>query len=241
MLHCSSWSPSACWHRLVAVAMVAVVAMASMGAMPSPATLGRLLGRLCGASIGSIAAYPCEDCGCGCAGAMECWTACCCHTPHQRLVWALERGVLPPIGVRFSDAEWIAAANAIRPGSATCGACVVRLKASLAAGVSLVRSDAAPVDRTAASCCSSGKADRACSPGSRTRGPRSLPCASALTCKGGAALVAFAVVLAIPSGAELRIEVVPEGLPPRITATPEPGSRLNRSLDIPAPPPKRCA
>jgi hypothetical protein len=153
-----------------------------------------------GASIGSGDPYPCQDCGCGCAGATECWTACCCHTPHQRLVWALERGILPPMGVRFTDADWIAAANAIKPGSATCGACVARLKAGLAAGIALVRAEGSAADRSGGSCCSSRRsapvpsaccstdgADTACDAGPCTRGPRSLPCASALGCKGGAA------------------------------------------------------
>jgi hypothetical protein len=251
-------------HRAVAAAMLVLIAMASMGVMPSPSTLGRLLG----ASLGSVAPYPCQDCGCGCAGAAECWTACCCHTPHQRLVWALERGILPPIGVRFADADWIAAANSIRPGSATCGACVVRLKAGLAAGVALVRTRGSAGDRSEGACCSSRQSAPASSPccssaaadaGSDgtccaargtgaagdarpcSRGPRSLPCASALTCKGGAALVAFAVVPALSPRAVLRVVPVPGGVPPCFTVTPEPVLRWSRALDVPAPPPKPLA
>jgi hypothetical protein len=237
-------------HAAVAFAMLLVIAMASMGVMPTPASLGRVFG----ASIGSGDPYPCQDCGCGCAGATECWTACCCHTPHQRLVWALERGILPPMGVRFTDADWIAAANAIKPGSATCGACVARLKAGLAAGIALVRAEGSAADRSGGSCCSSRRsapvpsaccstdgADTACDAGPCTRGPRSLPCASALGCKGGAALVVCAVIPSIPADAVLRVVSVPGGVAPRVTANPEPGRLLSRSLDIPAPPPKRCA
>lgn len=40
--------------------------------------------------------FPCEDCGCGCASAHECWTNCCCHTPIERARWALTNGVLVP-------------------------------------------------------------------------------------------------------------------------------------------------
>ncbi|MFO0828502.1 MAG: hypothetical protein U0572_10190 [Phycisphaerales bacterium] len=40
--------------------------------------------------------FPCEDCGCGCGSAAECWTNCCCHTAHERLAWARANGITPP-------------------------------------------------------------------------------------------------------------------------------------------------
>lgn len=116
--------------------------------MPSSRQLAGWLGRL------SAERYPCEDCGCGCASAMECWTHCCCHSEHQRLVWAIENGVAPPAGVVFSDEQWIAAANSVKPGSATCGLCVARIKSELRAGRATPRQ--AGSDRSVASgCCGS--------------------------------------------------------------------------------------
>ena len=40
--------------------------------------------------------FPCEQCACGCNTAKHCWTACCCHTPAQRMAWARRNGVTPP-------------------------------------------------------------------------------------------------------------------------------------------------
>lgn len=40
--------------------------------------------------------FPCEKCACGCSTARHCWTACCCHTPAQRMAWAKRNGVTPP-------------------------------------------------------------------------------------------------------------------------------------------------
>ncbi len=57
--------------------------------------------------------FPCEECGCGCSSAVECWTNCCCHTPQQRARWALLHGVAIP---RF-DRQTLAAAEAIVAGA----------------------------------------------------------------------------------------------------------------------------
>ncbi len=54
--------------------------------------------------------YPCEGCACGCGSALECWTACCCHTPHERVVWALANGVKPPATLVVSQSQWARAA-----------------------------------------------------------------------------------------------------------------------------------
>lgn len=119
--------------------------------MPSSRQLAGWLGRLSGER------YPCEDCGCGCASATECWTHCCCHSEHQRLVWAIENGVAPPAGVVFSDEQWIAAANSVKPGSATCGLCVARIKAELRQGKATPRQGGS--ERSVASgCCGSKSA-----------------------------------------------------------------------------------
>jgi len=47
------------------------------------------------------ARYPCENRGCGCISAEECWKGdCCCFTLEEKLAWADERGIEPPEHVR---------------------------------------------------------------------------------------------------------------------------------------------
>lgn len=103
--------------------------IASFGLVPAPRVISGWLGHL------FHERYPCEDCGCGCASAHECWTNCCCHTEHERLVWAIENGVMPPPGVEFGDDAWIAAANDVAPGSAHCALCVDGVMDKLRRGV----------------------------------------------------------------------------------------------------------
>ncbi len=40
--------------------------------------------------------YPCEGGHCGCDSARKCWTSCCCTTPAEREIWAMQRGITPP-------------------------------------------------------------------------------------------------------------------------------------------------
>jgi hypothetical protein len=133
----------------VSMLLVAVYLVASLGVIPSPRVIMGWFGQL------ATERYPCESCGCGCASATECWTHCCCHTEHQRLVWAISNGVLPPPVVEFSDEQWIAAANAVKPGNAHCVMCVERIKGELRAGVATK-----PIHDPACVCDSS--ADRGC-------------------------------------------------------------------------------
>jgi hypothetical protein len=53
--------------------------------LPSPATVARSAER-----------YPCEDCGCGCRSAEQCWRHCCCLTNRQKIDWASRNGVAVP-------------------------------------------------------------------------------------------------------------------------------------------------
>ncbi len=131
---------------LTAIAFLA----ASMGVVPSPAMVAGWFGVVWSSP------YPCQDHACGCASAHQCWTECCCHTEHERLVWAIEHGVLPPAGVTFTDEQWIAAANAVRPGSAHCSLCVETLKTSLARGVAIHGESKGDHSRDA-SCCGESK------------------------------------------------------------------------------------
>ena len=41
--------------------------------------------------------YPCKGNLCGCRTAQQCWTSCCCTTPEERLAWAFENNVTPPV------------------------------------------------------------------------------------------------------------------------------------------------
>jgi len=45
--------------------------------------------------------YPCENRGCGCVSAEDCWKGdCCWFTLEEKLAWADERGIEPPEHVR---------------------------------------------------------------------------------------------------------------------------------------------
>ncbi|MCC9602183.1 hypothetical protein LOC67_16620 [Stieleria sp. JC731] len=40
--------------------------------------------------------FPCENCGCGCQSAEQCWDRCCCHNDAEKLRWAAANDVQPP-------------------------------------------------------------------------------------------------------------------------------------------------
>lgn len=40
--------------------------------------------------------YPCQDRGCGCRSAEQCWQRCCCFSSVEKVAWAEKRGVTPP-------------------------------------------------------------------------------------------------------------------------------------------------
>ncbi len=92
----------------VGLMLALVYACASIGYMPTPALLGRWLGTQ------AVSRHPCEDHFCGCANPLECWTACCCLTRHERVMWAIESGVEPPHAVYVTDDEIAHAATAMR-------------------------------------------------------------------------------------------------------------------------------
>ncbi len=47
----------------------------------------------------SGAAFPCQDCVCGCPDAETCWRDCCCFTNAQKIIWAEKNGVKVPLYV----------------------------------------------------------------------------------------------------------------------------------------------
>jgi len=129
----------ACLRLLVACVTFAAFVIVFFGIIPSPA----LIGRWVGASVSGPGRYPCEAHGCGCSSAEECWHDCCCYTLDQRLVWAIRNGVQPPDDVHVTEADWIAAANIVEPGSVTCVACVDHLVDDLSRGIGLGTGDEA--------------------------------------------------------------------------------------------------
>lgn len=137
-------------------AVVALTAFAIVwfGVLPSPHTLDRWIGT----HFVDAERFPCEDHACGCVSAEECWHDCCCYTPHQRLVWSIRSGVTPPESVHVTEDEWIAAANDVQPGSATCWMCVDTLLEELAQGVGRMPpcvgcDDPAQCQQASAGCC----------------------------------------------------------------------------------------
>lgn len=207
------------WLALLAMAGYLV---AALGVLPSPRMMAGWLG------LGEAERYPCENCPCGCASAGECWRRCCCHTPEERLAWAIENGVRPPSGVGFTDAQWMAAANLVTPGRAHCLLCVSGIKADLQRGMAM---------RRTAVCVET--CDGSCGPekslGGARKSHRAGPMMSALSCKGLQELSTISLPPALPVVIELY--VLPEAgcFASRALRDMVPASR---SLDVPAPPPR---
>jgi hypothetical protein len=234
------------WISMVlAIGLAVSFGIASIGVLPSAEQVAKWLDLAAGEQ------FPCASGRCGCSTARECWTNCCCHSPAQRLDWALRRGVMPPSYAKYADAEWIAAANRIAPGSATCGACVARIQADLREGLALAAtrcemsvSEAccgkaeAPACQLAGGCTARPEAPAAPTSCCATRREAStaLPCLSPLGCKGKSPLIAFAIPPAIstPCFSGLMLEwsrldvVVLDDL-----------RAHSRALDVSAPPPRR--
>lgn len=102
--------------RWLAVVLACAYVLVTVGVLPSPAWLAR--------HIPNFERFPCEECGCGCATAKQCWEMCCCHTDAEKLAWAMREGVKPPSYVWFSEATWIEALQIKDPGKAACTLCV---------------------------------------------------------------------------------------------------------------------
>lgn len=230
----------------VSLLLLAGYLVASFGVIPSSRVVMGWFGQVTGER------YPCESCGCGCASATECWTHCCCHSEHERLVWAIENGVMPPPVVKFSDEQWIAASNAIKPGSAHCVLCVERIKGELRRGIATrpthdpacacagtcdghcgkacCETKKAGTPASGASCCAKGGDEKKSSwPG---------PSISAISCKGLQQLL----TLTLPPAPPVRVMdfILPEPavfVPER----PKDVAYPSRSLDVPEPPPRVIA
>jgi len=78
-------------------------------------------------------AFPCQEHGCGCRTAEQCWTHCCCFSPEQRWTWAQSHNVQPPAyaekpattswrtGRKRDQAQNCCSEN--RPGPRSCRTC----------------------------------------------------------------------------------------------------------------------
>ena len=194
-------------RRSLAVITLAVFVVASMGVMPSPASLVRWFG-------GVAARHPCEGHSCGCGTAHDCWTSCCCHTPEQRLAWAIREGVQPPAFVKYTQAQWIAAANAVKPGSASCGGCVAGVQAKLARG-----------ERSCVDSCTAGA----------RKGSTVGTSITALGCKAQGTLLAFTVPFAMCAAPCIAVVALPRPAFERTAAWRLP---TGPALDTNAPPPR---
>lgn len=49
--------------------------------------------------------FACQDRGCGCQSAEQCWSQCCCFSVSERVAWAKKNGVNPPAHVLAAHAE----------------------------------------------------------------------------------------------------------------------------------------
>ena len=227
----------------VSLVLLSVYLVASFGVIPSPRVVMGWFGQVAGER------YPCENCGCGCASATECWTHCCCHSEHERLVWAIENGVMPPPVVEFSDEQWIAAANDVKAGSAHCVMCVERIKGELRRGVA-TRPAHDPACECAGTCdghcgkacCETKTAGKSaggascCAKGGDEKKPSwPGPSISALSCKGLQQLL----TMTLPPSPPVRLVdlILPEPavfVPER----PKDVAYPSRTLDVPEPPPR---
>jgi len=62
--------------------------------------------------------FPCQNNGCGCKDAVQCWSSCGCFSDQEKIAWAKANAVEPP--------EWFLEDLKTKPASArqaTCGCC----------------------------------------------------------------------------------------------------------------------
>ncbi len=224
--------------------------VAALGVLPSPDRLSRWFGYAISEP------FPCQSHACGCATAQQCWTSCCCFTPHQRLVWAVRNGITPPSSVRYTEADWAAAVSDAAAETDHCslcdagatpdqpvtrsmktrtsremfGACEPVTPTEVARGT-----DHGAPTSSAVACETASAPESSCC--SSTSPIASLPSASPLSCKGLNPLLAFALPTAPPL-AFVALLPPPPRLPP--FGRPEDTRSPTRTLEVAAPPP-RCA
>lgn len=229
------------WRKgALAAAVLCAYVLAAIGVLPSP----EIMGRWIGVTTGTTERFPCEDHGCGCGSAAECWMHCCCHSEDERVAWAIGQGVMPPANVAISDAVWARAADRMEPrraGDEHCAVCVVGIKDRVRRGVGIrpVRvARAGECEREHANACgeSGGECGKKCD-ASETRGATG-PVMSALSCKGVQQLL---VVMAPPARLVGGAWVLPPRPMVEVVATVRDEACDSRELEVAEPPPKRVA
>lgn len=125
-------------RRRLVVALAALAYLATAVGLPLPAR----------ALQDPSAPFPCQDHGCGCLTAEQCWHACCCFSAAEQRAWASRHHVEPPADARCQTAEgWNS--RPLREQEAECCAEGESCAACAAAG---------------SSCCDKGKAVTAVAP-----------------------------------------------------------------------------
>ena len=141
-------------HRTIVRLVTVAYALVALG-LPLPVgTAGDVPGLA--APSGAIAArlvaakdrsrpFPCMNSPCGCGSAEQCFDACCCHTPAERLAWARRHG----LGTAVLDALERRVAGAAPPAP---------VDAKRAAGGSCCSSAVPGAEAAAESCCDAAAA-----------------------------------------------------------------------------------
>ena len=198
---------------VIAALLLGGYLVASLGWMPSPAAIARMLGVVQGER------FACESCGCGCSSERECWTQCCCHTLAQRVAWAQREGVEIPSYVDLSPLQrpqpekpLLEKPKLASASSGSCGLCT------------LGDAGEGPVS------------EGPVSEDPQERAP--LASMSALACKGLTSVLGLAVMPGVWSGGvSFDLSPVPEPDAPSAEGV----ATCWRSLRVPTPPPRRSA
>jgi hypothetical protein len=130
-LRSSNWNRGP-WARVRVLALLQFLVLSLGVPLPSPAN---------SASDRSGERYPCQGSACGCSTAAKCWTACCCMTNQQKLLWARENGITPPSYVLEAANREQAIADELAQQRAASGrrpCCQKTLQRSSAASVAVV-------------------------------------------------------------------------------------------------------
>ena len=95
--------------------------------------------------------FPCQNMGCGCQNARQCWADCCCHSDQQKIEWAKANNVKPPTWFVAQLGDDVAKS---KPAGSCCGSTCCSVKPA-----------ATPVAKC---CCSQATSQDASTPDSQT-------------------------------------------------------------------------
>ena len=164
------------------------------------------------------AAFPCQDCVCGCPDAETCWRDCCCFTNAQKIDWAEKNGVKVPLFVTVAARR--EQATAAKPD------CCRNKKSDCESSAQLCREESAE-SCTAPSCCAKQSHD------SSESSAKTVLLITALKCRG----ISVSIGWLPPSLPPLQVasgEVVADFGPPLVEMAP---AYRSPSFDVATPPP----